>query len=186
MKKITLLLSFVLSVVTADITAASKSSHQLDPVTGDGVAAWELYDYSVGPWGNYVIHASVFDSGSGTWSAPVIISDPGIASHAPKLATNANGSIAAIWEGNDPINGIWHLCGATYDTGTSTWNAPTVLSSTSESLLSHEDYFVKLSAADEISVVYVSSNLLTFTEQLRGVFSPTYGTWNLPAVNIDP
>lgn len=181
MKKFALFLALILCTLTSSLQAQGRSATAVDQATGNGVAVWELFDYGTF---SYVLHAAILDGSTGTWGTPVIISDPTISAHAPKAAVNANGSIAVIWEGDDPIGGLWFVCGATYDTTLAAWNSPTVLSGATETLISQDDFFVKISAADEVSVTYVSYDYSTSTEHLRGIFSPTYGTWASP-VTID-
>lgn len=144
----------------------------IDQSTGDGVATWDFFDGT-----EFVIQASILTGG--VWGTAATISNPTITSIEPRVATNASGEIAVIWQGEDPIAGLTNLYGATYNTGLAAWDSPQLISAVNESILQNT-YHVLLSTAGEVSVTYAAFQLSTFDNAVRAIFCPTYGTWTSP------
>lgn len=127
--------------------------------------------------GIHQILASNMPVGSRGWSAPVVLSKPGIDSRHPKLSMNEQGSAAVVWTSNDIEQGIASLYGSMLFKG-GIWTVCQRLSSSDQNVSG--DYTVKVTESNSILVVWTAYSTISETHFLssrEGVFP---NNWHEP------
>jgi hypothetical protein len=84
--------TWTLSEAVSVSSAAVSSPHVAIDGGGNVTAVWSRWDGT-----NDVVEASTLPLG-GTWSTPVILSSPGFTSDYPRIAEDAAGDIAVVWQ----------------------------------------------------------------------------------------
>jgi hypothetical protein len=177
MKKLAILMVLFVCIFTPLTHANALIARTvIDQATGNGAAAWNFFDGT-----EFVIQASILTNG--IWGTTATISESLNTSMDPRVATNSNGNVAVIWQGNDPLTGLTNLYGTIYNQGLAAWESPVVISTTSENVL-QDSYLVSISNANEVLVTYSAFQILTSDNSIRAIYCPSYGTWTSPTTLI--
>jgi hypothetical protein len=106
--------------VSLDGQSASRPQVGLDS-QGDAVAVWYRSNGT-----NNIVQSAVRPASSGTWQAPVDLSEPGQNALFPQIAVDPQGTAIAVWQRFDGANFI--VQAAVRPASTGVWQAPVDLS----------------------------------------------------------
>ncbi|MBS0655712.1 MAG: hypothetical protein JSR46_08040, partial [Verrucomicrobia bacterium] len=125
-------------------------------VNGNAVMLWEEIGI------NTLINASTAPFG-GSWTAPVLLSDPTLSSSNPTLAMDGNGDAVAVWRSGYPILGCDALYVATMPSG-GAWSTALMLSTSDEAVF--DNFTVDINEANQIVVGWSSFSISGFSISL--------------------
>lgn len=138
-------------------------------LNGDTISAWEDFTAS----GNNIL-ASV--QTGGTWVPAIAIANPATLPTLPFTAINNSGQMVVIWIGNDVSTFIPSLYASTFASGS--WTTVLLSDPLSEYVIGNHK--VKIADNGAIVVNWVSYIFTSGTNEARGIYAPTYGTWPAP------
>jgi hypothetical protein len=137
---------------------------------GDAVAVWERENGS-----NQIVQASVRPASSGTWQAPVNLSETGWNSFEPQLAVDPEGDAVVVWRRTNGISGEF-IQASVMPVSSGIWQAPVALSETGENAESPQVVFDSQGDATAVWQRYNGSNYIVQTSARPA----SSGTWQTP------
>ena len=94
----------------------------------------------------------------------------------PQIVKASDGSMIAVWQLND--DGMFSILAATYNPLTTTWGAPTTISTANESSFGPRVY---MNGLDNVVVGYTAINTTTGTYNLKVAMKLFGSSWGTPA-----
>jgi hypothetical protein len=147
--------------------SSTYEAHLASDARGDAVAVWQHREGS-----NYVIQAATRPAGSGAWSAPVSLSDPGSSASAPRVAIDASGNAVVVWQSIFAVDTVESAALA----AGGAWSAPTTISDPS---LNASDPQIATTPGGVATVVWSQVNAVG-TRRIQTVTRSTAGAWSEP------